>query len=355
MSTPITPSESQSQPQAQSQNIAIRSLYHQRAIYDNYPAFQRSKVWPERYKRALIDTILRGLPVPPILAFKEMSDVQETKYWIVDGQQRLSTVFEFMDGLFPTSSLAQSKKEEPNSLPPIEPRRFYNQLSTRARNIFNEYALTINSSEKMEMSLAGLIFRRWQNQQPLTTAEKLASYQSATSKCAHELGTHPIWTDYYHGPTQRKQTFQGALCLIVIEATQECVSMTAPRLKEYASGARDSKVTPELTQAITDRLDVVMNVFAGTTFFQREEIIPMYQAVLFLEKQGHQFTTSQKGCLTTWFGELQLQVAQSRAKGISTLFSQLVNTNMQKDFWEEQLPVVKAYCLEKVVEGIVHT
>lgn len=60
------------------------------------PKFQRNSVWNTQAKSYLIDTILRGLPIPPIF-LKEYID-RETKKTIrevIDGQQRLNAIISF--------------------------------------------------------------------------------------------------------------------------------------------------------------------------------------------------------------------------------------------------------------------
>ena len=59
------------------------------------PAFQRNLVWNPEQKSYLIDSILRGLPVPEI--YVQYSIINgDDQYTIVDGQQRLSTCLEYL-------------------------------------------------------------------------------------------------------------------------------------------------------------------------------------------------------------------------------------------------------------------
>ncbi len=62
------------------------------------PQFQRRPLWPPSAKSYLIDTIVRGLPIP-IIFIREMTnlDTLESKREVVDGQQRLRTLFAFID------------------------------------------------------------------------------------------------------------------------------------------------------------------------------------------------------------------------------------------------------------------
>lgn len=62
------------------------------------PSFQRRPVWQELAKSYLVDTIARGLPVPAIFVRERLDlDSQRTVREVVDGQQRLRTLFSYID------------------------------------------------------------------------------------------------------------------------------------------------------------------------------------------------------------------------------------------------------------------
>src|SRR6266700_2973307 len=237
-----------SQPQQQVQKYDVRiSTLHNEETHYVCRDIQRGKVWPLHYKRALIDSILRGLPVPPLLTRTFMDDKGEEKHWIIDGQQRITSVFEFRNGDFCTATEALNRKSEPGSLPPIEGGRYYGQLSPEAQKAFNTYTFTLfELDESVSLEAEGLIFRRLQNQVPLSTAEKLASYQSKTRSLAKDIQEHPIWDEIYHGDIRRKQLFQSSLCLIALELTEGFASLSTPRLREYAAGLMDNELPPQL-------------------------------------------------------------------------------------------------------------
>lgn len=62
------------------------------------PSFQRRPVWTSGAKSYLIDTIVRDLPVP-VIFIRERIDLrsQQTVREVVDGQQRLRTLFSYID------------------------------------------------------------------------------------------------------------------------------------------------------------------------------------------------------------------------------------------------------------------
>lgn len=63
------------------------------------PNFQRRPVWKKKAKSFLIDTILRGLPMPIIFLRDLRSDLRTLKPRrdVVDGQQRIRTILSYVD------------------------------------------------------------------------------------------------------------------------------------------------------------------------------------------------------------------------------------------------------------------
>lgn len=66
------------------------------------PDFQRNAVWSEKQKCELIESILMGIPLPLIYVKEDDKGV----YIIVDGRQRLTTLFNFMSHEFPLQNLS---------------------------------------------------------------------------------------------------------------------------------------------------------------------------------------------------------------------------------------------------------
>ena len=65
------------------------------------PKFQRRGVWDLGARSFLIDTLLHGMPVPPIyLRVRQSPDKKRIEREVVDGQQRIATVLKFVSGEF---------------------------------------------------------------------------------------------------------------------------------------------------------------------------------------------------------------------------------------------------------------
>lgn len=63
------------------------------------PDFQRRAVWSLPAKSYLIDTILRGKPIPKMIISQKMKGARTMRI-VVDGQQRLRAILEFKDDAF---------------------------------------------------------------------------------------------------------------------------------------------------------------------------------------------------------------------------------------------------------------
>ena len=72
----------------------IINLYRNRELLIN-PEYQRLYRWDSTRKSRLIESILLGLPLPPIFVYQRLDGVWE----LIDGLQRVSTLLEFMGAL----------------------------------------------------------------------------------------------------------------------------------------------------------------------------------------------------------------------------------------------------------------
>lgn len=71
------------------------------------PPFQRKFVWTFIQASRLIESFLLGLPVPSIFLYKEK---ESQKLLVIDGQQRLKTIFGYFKGVFPDTKKPFSLK-----------------------------------------------------------------------------------------------------------------------------------------------------------------------------------------------------------------------------------------------------
>ncbi|MBQ8297808.1 MAG: DUF262 domain-containing protein [Ruminococcus sp.] len=63
------------------------------------PLFQRNYVWDIKKASKLVESLILGLPVPELFVY--MEDDSESTYKIIDGQQRILSVYFYIKGRFP--------------------------------------------------------------------------------------------------------------------------------------------------------------------------------------------------------------------------------------------------------------
>lgn len=84
--------------------ITVPSDYIVKTIFEllesniiKIPNFQRNYIWEQKRASALVESIIYGLPIPQI--FFQVK--QDNKLFVIDGHQRLMSIFYFMKGRFP--------------------------------------------------------------------------------------------------------------------------------------------------------------------------------------------------------------------------------------------------------------
>ncbi|MED4392513.1 DUF262 domain-containing protein [Priestia aryabhattai] len=111
------------------------------------PDFQRKLVWNKEHKENFIETILIGLPFPEIYtAVGEINlTTRKTEVLVVDGQQRLATIYEYINGA-DTFSYKKIKKFE--------------ELSQEQQKEFFYYVVVVRDLGHLPLEEIKQIFRR---------------------------------------------------------------------------------------------------------------------------------------------------------------------------------------------------
>ena len=160
---------------------AIDKIYKRRDRYE-IPEWQRQEVWSRSKKQNLIDTILRGWRLPKFYFLKVSGDPEA--YEVVDGQQRLVTIFEFFDNELP---LADESAKEFDGV-------YYRDLPDKYVDVFDDYEIEFDEIEDATDEEVKLFFQRLQDGLPLTSSEKLNSIHSKLRDFVMKLTKHPIFT-----------------------------------------------------------------------------------------------------------------------------------------------------------------
>lgn len=158
---------------------------HERNELEMKPPFQRNPVWTEKQKSYLIDSILNEYPVPEIYMQEIVSDKGEVKYVIVDGQQRIRAVLEFVNNEF-----SIDPKDSPQwadltfeELRPEEKKRIY------------EYDFVARYLPDIDDTQIRAIFGRLNRNNVILNAQELrqATYWGPFIKTMNEIAENENW------------------------------------------------------------------------------------------------------------------------------------------------------------------
>lgn len=111
------------------------------------PDFQRKFVWTHEHQEAFIDTILNGLPFPEIYVCEGEIDVQRlrTTRLVIDGQQRLTTIRNYIEG-----------KQDRHPIKVLA----YQELNQVQKQDFLSYQIVMRDLGKVDEETTREIFRR---------------------------------------------------------------------------------------------------------------------------------------------------------------------------------------------------
>ncbi len=131
-------------------NIAWFKNAYERKELEMKPPFQRNPVWVTRQKSFLIDTILNRYPIPEIYMQETTDSCGNAKYIIVDGQQRIRSVIDFLLGKF-----SIDEKESPSFNG-----AFFEYLSEEQKRTFFQYNFVVRILPDIGDSELREIFQR---------------------------------------------------------------------------------------------------------------------------------------------------------------------------------------------------
>ncbi len=150
-------------------------------LLDLSPQFQRRSVWTEKAKSFLIDTVIRGKPIPKIIITQTLTNNRNIRT-VVDGQQRIRAILGFYNGDF---SISRAHNRELSGMK-------YDDLPQEIKDDFLKYEIGVDLifDQKFEDILD--IFARLNtysvklNSQELLNAKYLGYFKQVAYSCGYK-------------------------------------------------------------------------------------------------------------------------------------------------------------------------
>lgn len=162
------------------------------------PPFQRKPVWVARQKCSLIESILLGLPIPEVYVQHITTPDGQTTFAVVDGQQRIRTVLQFIGAENDPDEQVYNKFIL-DKLPPES--EWYNStfasLGTEQRRRFYEYSFAVTFLyTHSEEEVRNMFERLNRYLMPLKPQElRNARYTGPFVRLALDLGEDEYWSE----------------------------------------------------------------------------------------------------------------------------------------------------------------
>lgn len=248
--------------------------------------YQRENAWNLDQKRLLIDTIFRGMDIPKLYFWKidqstlfngypdgetkklyreilerkrkENDDPDPYIFEVVDGQQRIRTILEYMDEKPPNDKVYRGSWSD--SFPalddtPMAKGRKYMQLNAEQQIKFDESTLTIMVLEKASIEEIRDMFLRLQNGTPLNAQQKRDAMGSNIGKIARELATLPFFMQavyFDNGDAAHRLVASQMLNLELKGKVVSCTSRQLDKLYEhYKKAPVDMAIMSKVKKVIT--------------------------------------------------------------------------------------------------------
>lgn len=150
------------------------------------PPFQRNPVWTNPQKSYLIDSVLNGFPVPEIYMQQYVNETGKEQHIIIDGQQRIRTCLEFVEGVF------EIKAEES----PTWGGMHFDDLSPDDKKKIFGYEFMVRKLPEMSDEDIRGIFQRLNKNVVALNAQELrqATYWGPFIKTMQDIANYSYWS-----------------------------------------------------------------------------------------------------------------------------------------------------------------
>lgn len=307
-----------------SSTLGIASIHEAQSAnkFNLNPPYQRKSVWDDDRQSFFIDSLLRNYPVPPIFLKRIIDDTTgNTSFEVVDGKQRLTSIFRFIANEISVSN--EDEDQNDPSAPFVG--KFFKDLDDQELVIYKKnfwrYAIPVEYIDDINDSELNKVFDRLNRNGIPLSAQELRNAKFHASKYVaflKEMSELKFWNETLSTIAEKDRS----------EDTELLADLSFVLLEN------------DIKQVEGQRFDYLFNQWADT-----------------LESNNSELTRLRKDfmAITKSFGDLNLSLLDLRIRGTSHIYGiwallwSLYKSNIQIP--DLRLHLIKFFSMERSADS----
>lgn len=332
----------------QSEKVKIIDLlsWRQGGILSVNTEYQRGAVWNEAQQKKLIDSVLRGYPLPLIYLHhkkRTIAGITNETFEIIDGQQRLNALHKFSeDHLILFDPVIDDKVARfPKFVKESEcdwARKSYEMLSPEFRNSFNQSELFIVKVTTSHDDEARDLFIRLQAGMPLNAQEKRDAWPGGFTEFVLKYGGkkeisrypgHEFFRTLVSVPASDRggvRTLCAQMAMLYFEdATKgNWLNLSTQPIDDYYYQNLSFDVTSDKVMAFSKNLQIAVDIFRGYKG-QKLKVHEALHVYLLLNDLAEGYTNIWQGKFIEAFEEFRYKSALDKKEKQGEYWSEYVS------------------------------
>lgn len=273
-------------------NSAVLRINFEKDTINTSPEYQRnSDVWTLEKRQLLIDSILNDYDIPKLYFHvlpkpRKSLKGKEYKYAIIDGRQRIETIWSFINGDFALASDFEylgDEKVKAGGLTYPDLAKAYPKL----KNMFDSFTIPIICVDTDDIDLIEDMFSRLNEAVPLNAAEKRNAIGGSMTSMIRQISTHDFFKRDVKFSNKRYQHREVTVKLLYIEEIYSKDKKIPDTLKPYLDAfVKEYKNNPRLDASeVGEKVKKILNemhtIFVNMdSLLRAQSAVPIYFLVI---------------------------------------------------------------------------
>lgn len=246
----------------------VWQLYRMKDRIQIDPEYQRlGNIWAPDNRQLLIDTILNKFDIPKIYLhkFPQPKKIGSKTYdfAIVDGKQRLETLWSFIDGRLALAGDFEMYRDKSVEAAGMGYREFGAAYPDYKAD-FDGFALSVIVIETDDLEMIEEMFSRLNEAAPLTAPEKRNAYGGPIPGAIRKIAKEAFFTAKVPFANNRYRHYDLATKFLLAESEGKVIDTKKARLDEFVSrySEQPRNRAPSFAKKVHENLGRMANVFA---------------------------------------------------------------------------------------------